>query len=249
MADRMVDKMTNSVRVRRYLNFHSLARKILCVDPLPPGAIARYEVDLSDDENGLSDVSCLIKRGKYEILTGEEAACTDPLYENQFYAPTFEHHIETDDEGYLTPESDPFSDDMTEEVFDKLKVQFLNKQEKLFLDLLKGATQRVDRYICCDTVEDAVEKIKKKDYKKLWIGKDFAGKDIVTELPNRQGKSYENLKGFILAHEDDPKALGYFTIRCDVCILPDIKNRQFVSFEDIAMFVVGKNLTYIEVKE
>ena len=28
-----------------------------------------------------------------------------------------------------------------------------------------------------------------------------------------------------------------------------MKDKKFVTFEDIAMFIVGKNLTYIEVKD
>lgn len=243
--------MTNSEKLRRYLNSHSLARKVLYVDELPQGAVARYKVD--GDDNELSDIFCFIKKvGHYTIITGEEAACTREGLENQFYAPTFDHHIETKDGGYLASnydlEDSVCSDDMPQELFDKLKIQFLNRQENLFLDFIEEVTRKVDRYVCCETVEEAVDEIKKRDYKHLWIGKDFEGEDIPAELHNQESTNSSNLKGFILTHEDDLQAIGYFVIRCDACILPSRKTEEFVSYEDIAIFVVGKSLTYIEVK-
>jgi len=248
--------VTNSERVRSFLNTYSLARTVLTVDELRMGAMARYEVE---GDTRLSDIHCLKQNYNsnqenrtYGVVSAEDMSCDKQKSGDRFYPLTFEHHINTNDEGYLIPnynsEDNFLSDKMTDEIFDKIKIQFLNRQEKLFLNFLKEVEQKLDRYVYCETVDQAVEEIKKRDYKKLWVGKDFAEENIIKELPNQQSNNSSNLKGFILAHKDDPKDIGYFTIRCDICILPDIKGSQFVTFEDIAMSVVGQNLTYIEVK-
>ena len=42
--------------------------------------------------------------------------------------------------------------------------------------------------------------------------------------------------------------IGLLTIRQDICVLKDPDEDRFVSFQDIAMSLWGKNLTYVEIK-
>jgi hypothetical protein len=244
------DILSQAQEIERYLNFNSLARKVLCPEDLPQGDMRFLKYEKKDD---LSDIFGLTKIDNvYKILTGNEMLCKIKIFEDELQAPEIECCVKIDDEGFLSAnygqEEFVLSAVMPEKIFNKMKIKFLNEEENIFLNFVKKHTQNVGRYICCKNEKEAIKEIRNKDYKSLWIGKKFAQSDVVQQLPHRQSKNSSNLNGFILVHEGDLHLVGLFLIS-DRCIIPSIEEKKFIAFEHISILLTRKGLTYIEINE
>ena len=216
--------------VKRYLNIHSLARNILEVDFLN-GRIPNYGVS---DDMTLDDISIVVRGANgMEVVSGSHLAAHGQG--NDFWLPTWEFSVWNDN-----PTGE---EDIDEKLLEKIKLEMLKEEESIFINFIKHVMKNNDRYIICDNNDDAIEKINKIEYKKMW-----AGEKIKISMPNLQKIRSSHLEGIILAHSNDSNSIGIFAIRQQPCMLHNRERNKIVSFEEQAMMVINKELTYIEVK-
>ena len=225
--------------LRRYLNLNSLARKILGIDDMPPGAIAHYTVEYSNFT--LDECFVLSRKNRKFYTETARDYVVKPYTGNEFYAPSFEFSV-------INKIKNRFGIDYSEEqILRNIKKDFLKKEETIFIDFVKEVAKKNNRYLVVNSLSEAVKEIEKINYKHLYSPKKYSENKLVKNLKNRNRVRSSNLQGFILNNSDSWEDTGVLTIRQEVCILKDYKDDQFVTFEDIAMSLFGKNLTYIEV--
>lgn len=231
--------ITAAEKIKQYLYDNSLARNIIKPENLN-GSIPNYGVD---DDMTLDDISIMVSgyRGK-EVVSGTHIAAHGSG--RDFWLPTWEFEIRYKNS---TLQKD-IDHNMLEKIIDnnmleKMKLDFLKKEEDIFIDFVKQVMSKNNRYIICTTIGEAIKKIKKIKYKKIW-----AGKEMKVDLLNIQDIRSPNLNGFILTHQDDSDEVGIFVIRQEPTIFPFDKCNEIVIFEEQAMMIINKELTYIEVK-
>lgn len=228
-------------QVRIYLNSNSIVRRIISIDTLSVGDIAHY--CLCDTDYDLDDVFILLRRNhSFEIMNGEDISVPDRYnngHKKDFYGVTFNFHINNKcTEGLKEL-------DISEKLLTQVKKEFLAKEENIFIEFVEKVAKATGQYFYCETIGESLDTIDSIDYEDMWAFDGFKDVDIY----GRCRQFSPNLSGFILTHEKEPKDIGIFTIRQEVTMLPNYQDGEIVTFEDIAMSLIGKNITYIEVKK
>lgn len=254
-----IDKVKNtSIELMKYLEENSLTHQVLFADYLPCGGMSYYKAHTNFVE---IDATALFKYdgddGDNTFKTGKECVMKEYSCEESFIAPTWFHSVEQ-----ITPykfitesldntgENKVYTDTMPKPVFGSLKKKFLNQQEQLFMKLVKHATKKAGTYLKIPAKEEdhAFWLAIKQKYTTAWVGSKFKDNFLIKQMWNKSTVYSDNLNGILLTNEEDPIDNGAILLRQAPCILPSIKTGQYVAYEDISMFVIGKHLTYIEIE-
>lgn len=237
-----------------YLNDNSIVRSILFVVDLP---LFTAPVHKSPFSVLLSDIYMLSKRQKGNKIAGphELTALLDKnfvlnvLSDKDFVKPNgryekFEFWAEMFEISVINKIEKGCSD----EIFEDIKKDLLKEEEDMFIFLVKEVAKKNNKYIICDSLSEAVEKISKIVYKEAWTPKKFSGNDIVKRISKQKELVSSNLQGFILSHNDNCLNNGILDINQPATILYSSEDSNLLTFEEIAMTIYGKSLTYVEIK-
>ncbi len=226
-----------------YLNSYSIARSILFAIDLPLFTAPIHKTYSSDIL--LSDIYMLSKRYKSDKITDgyELSILSDKDFSS--FSDEFGYRAELFEISIINKVEKGCSD----KVFEDIKKDLLKEEEDTFIFFIKEVAKRNDRYIICNNLQEAAEKISKIDYKEAWVPEKFLKNNIVKGVSKQRELVSSNLQGFILSQHDVSVGNGILDIRQAPTILYSSKDSDLVSFEEIAMTVYGKSLIYVEINE